>query len=316
MVFVPLLSIVAGKNKNSGESNQGTTDGQSSSTRSPYFVVFDEASGSTTKIGDREFIYGTVATEMPASFEEEALKAQAVAAYTYFNKIRNDFRNKNGEGQSEITVNTGKFQYYATSQQLKSRWGDKFEERYKKIKNAVDSVFPEILEEDGNIILAMYHAISSGYTENSKDVFGKEEKYLTSVSSLDDKKVAGYETSAEFTEDEFKNIITKVWSDCKTDVHPSQWISSVERTPAGMVKSIIICSHKTSGREVRALFSLRSADFDIEYKDGKFLFRVRGYGHGVGMSQYGAQGMAKSGANYKQILSWYYPGTQVVKVEF
>lgn len=311
MVFIPLLSIItskggahAPKDDESGNSNRDKT----------YFCVFDEASGKIMEIEDREFIYGTVCTEMPASFEIEALKAQSVAAYTYFSKVREDFRNKNGTGQSEITINIDKWRYYTTKEKIKSKWGDNFERRYEKIKSAVDSVFGEVIEDNGNIILAMYHAISSGKTERSKDVFGGDLKYLTSVSSIGDKEVKGYETSAEFNEDEFKEIITNVWNDCKFEKPPYEWIKDINRTPSGMVTNITICSHKTNGREIRAIFSLRSADFDLEYKNNKFIFKVRGYGHGVGMSQYGAQYMAKQGADYREILSWYYPETQIVKL--
>lgn len=312
MVFVPLSSIVTSKGRvpelHSNDNNANFDQDKF------YFCVFDEASGKTMEIEDREFIYGTVATEMPVSFEIEALRAQAVASYTYFSKVRKDFRSRNGVGQSEITVNIDKWKYYTTKDNLKSKWGNKFEERYEKIKNAVDSVFGEVIEEDGNIILAMYHAISSGTTERSKDVFGGDCKYLTNVSSIGDKEVSGYETSAEFSKDQFKEIIIHAWGDCKVDMSPSEWVKDIYRTPGGMVKDITICSHKTNGREIRNIFSLRSADFDLDYKDNKFIFKVRGYGHGVGMSQYGAQYMAKQGASYKEILSWYYPGTDLVKI--
>ncbi len=274
-----------------------------------YFCVFDESIGKIVNIPEREFIYGTVATEMPVSFEIEALKAQTVAAYTYFSRIREEFRRKNGQGQGEITINSKNWKYYVSVDQMKEKWGENFLERYDKIKSAVDSVFGETLEYEGSLILSVYHAMSSGQTEKSKDVFGGEFSYLTSVSSPGDKEAKDYETSAEFSVEELKQILESAWSDCKFDENPNFWIRDIERTESGMVKSIVVCSHKTNGRELRSLFSLRSADFDVEYQNDKFVFKVRGYGHGVGMSQYGAQFMAKQGADYKKILKWYYPGT-------
>lgn len=311
MIFIPILSVVVGK---SSECDAHKEKEERNYENIGYFNIFDEATGETLKIDDKEFICATVASEMPASFEMEALKAQAVAAYTYFSRARKEFRNKNGEGCPEITVNTNKWQYYATKDQMKSKWGDKFDERYEKIKTSVDNVFGEVLQDDDNLILAAYHAMSSGMTEKSKDVFGGDLKYLTNVPSPGDKQAQGYETFIEIHKDDFKQAVQKVWNDCDFSGDPSSWIKNVDRTKAGMVKSIEICSHKTNGREVRSVFSLRSADFDITYKDNKFIFKVKGYGHGVGMSQYGAQFMAKHGSSYKQILSWYYPGTSLVNI--
>lgn len=310
MIFIPLLSIAVSK----GVSTEILRQNENSGKDNKYFCVFDEALGKTFNIEDREFIYGTVATEMPASFESEALKAQAVASYTYFSRAREEFRKTNSQGHAEITVNTDKWNYYVTQDKMRMRWGDKFDERYAKIKNAVDSVFGEVLEDDGNLILAMYHAMSSGVTEKSKDVFGGELSYLTSVPSPGDKQARDYETSSEFSVEEFKNVIKDNWTDCCLDSDPSSWIGNIERTDSGMVKSIFVCGHRTTGREIRSIFSLRSADFDIIYNDDRFIFKVRGHGHGVGMSQYGAQFMAKQGSDYRKILQWYYPGTTINKI--
>lgn len=309
MVFIPLLPVALNKKENKkggiiGERAKVSGEG--------YFYIFDEGTEKNFKIPEKELIYGTVATEMPVSFETEALKAQAVAAYTYFSRAREEFRKKNGEGQAEISVDSKKWKYYVSSEQLKAKWGEKFEERYGKIKNAVDSVFGEVLEDDGNLILAVYHAMSSGETESSKDVFGGEVRYLTNVSSPGDKQAQGYETYAEISSEDFKETIKKSWLDSNFEGDPSTWIKDIEKTQAGTVKSLTVCSHKTTGREIRTMFSLRSAVFDVNYQNGKFIFKVKGYGHGVGMSQYGAQFMAKQGADYKQILSWYYPGTVLV----
>ena len=313
MIFIPLLSIVVSKGKAPGfsEKVESKVDEKPDNR---YFCVFDEALNKTVKIPEREFIYGTVATEMPASFEVEALKAQAVAAYTYFSRAKQEFVRKNMEGEAEFTINSGKWKYYAYEDQIKSKWGDKFSERYNKIKEAVDSVFGEVLEDGDSLILSVYHAMSSGVTEKSKDVFGGDLSYLTNVSSPGDRQAKGYETTAEFSTSEFKEIIEKAWSDCNFNKNPSEWIKGIERTEAGMVKQICVCGHNTNGRELRTILSLRSADFDVKYENEKFIFKVRGYGHGVGMSQYGAQFMAKQGSDYKQILAWYYPGTVLKKI--
>ena len=259
---------------------------------------------------------GVVASEMPALFEREALKAQAVASYTYFCREREKSRkDKNSNKTYDFTVNTAKWQNYIPKEQLKLKWGQKFEDYYEKIKSCVDEVFPEVLQDDGQLILAAYHAISSGKTEKCKDVFGSDLKYLTNVQSPSDKLVEGYETKVEVNTKDFKNRLNSCFTDCIFDENPDKWIKSPIHTQGGMVKEITIGSKTLSGPKVRAIFGLRSSDFDVIYnsEEEKFIFTVHGYGHGVGMSQHGAQYMAKQGENYKKILSWYYPSTSIKK---
>lgn len=324
MILIPLLSIGNGRDALTSAFN---FKGKSCLTKKEsfndfhddFFCVLDEAYGKVIKISDKEFLYGAVASEMPAMFEEEALKAQAVACYTYFCKSRNDFKNSKmkKDKEYEFTVNTQKAVNYISEEGMKIKWGNNFDKYYHKIKNAVDGVFGEVVEEDGNLILAAYHAISSGKTERSADVFGGELKYLTNVESPGDKLVAGYETRVEVTSSDFKNVLTQKWSKCKFESNPSNWIGKLTRTEGGMVKEINICSHLIKGTEIRKMFALRSSDFDLNYDSGndKFIFVVRGYGHGVGMSQCGAQYMAKQGADYKKILDWYYPNTMLTKIK-
>lgn len=323
MILIPLISVRQGKNN--FISAFSFKDVSFSKKKKPlnndndnFFCALDEASGKIIKIPDREFLYGVVSSEMPARFEEEALKAQAVACYTYFCRARNNFKNaKQKDKEYEFTVNTEKWINYVTEEGMKIKWGNNFDKYYSKIKNAVDSVFGEVVEEDGNLILAAYHAISSGKTEKSSDVFGGDLKYLTNVESPGDKLVAGYETHVEVTSNDFKNILTGQWNDCNFESNPSSWVGSLIRTEGGMVREINIGSHMAKGTEIRKMFALRSSDFDLNYNsdNDKFIFKVRGYGHGVGMSQYGAEYMAKQGADYKKILGWYYPNTTVAKLK-
>lgn len=248
-------------------------------------------------------------------FETEALKAQAVATYTYFSRQRNEFLKNNDTDKPQFTVNIDKWLYYVDTEKMKERWGDKFDTYYKKISDIVDSVYGEVVESEGDLILAVYHAISSGKTERSADVFGGDLKYLTDVPSPGDKLVPNYETVLNIELDNFKNTILSKWNDCIFDEDPLKWVDGVVRTSSGMVKEIVIGGHKTTGQEIRNMFGLRSPNFTLDYKDGKMNFTVKGYGHGVGMSQYGAEYMAKQGADYKQILSWYYPNTEIKNIK-
>ena len=195
---------------------------------------------------------------------------------------------------------------------MKTKWNSNFKKYYSKIKKCVDDVFPEVIEEEnGDLILAAYHAISSGETEKCEDVFGGDLKYLTNVESPGDKLAKDYETTLEINLDDFKKALKNQEKDLSFEGEPP------ERTKGGMVKEINICSKNFKGTQIRKIFSLRSADFDLNYNQEKnaFIFTVKGYGHGVGMSQTGAQYMAKNGSNYKQILSWYYPNTSIFKLK-
>lgn len=316
LVLIPLLSV--GKsvkcecNLPQFKENKGKLRNQS-----PYFCVLDESNGKILNIPDKEFLYGAVTAEMPARFETEALKAQAVASYTYFCKSRNDFENSPDKSKKyAFKVNTEKWLNYVPENQMHKKWGSEFDKYYSKIKDAVDSVFGEVIEDEGNLILAAYHAISSGKTEKSSDVFGGDLKYLTNVESPGDKFASGYETTVEISEEKFKELISKKWNDCNFDYNPENWIRDILRTDAGMVKEVSVASHKAKGTEIREIFGLRSSDFNVDYdkESKKFIFRVFGYGHGVGMSQCGAQYMAQQGSDYKKILEWYYPNTSVVQL--
>lgn len=277
------------------------------------FVLLDESNGKIITVSDREFTYGAVITEMPPTFSKEALKAQAVACYTFFNRKRNEARRdrpKNLKG-ADFVVNTDKWQYYVSKEQMRSRWGNHFDEYYNKLTSSVDEVFGKMLVDEGEPILAVYHAISAGNTEKSCDVFGGDVKYLTAVPSPGDQFAPNYKTTAEFDKDRFKLVLSSNYPNIKLEQACEGWIGHIEKTPSGMVKSITIGSVSLSGLQVRKIFGLRSASFDLSYQNDKFIFNVLGYGHGVGMSQYGAEYMAKQGSDYKQILAWYYPNTAI-----
>lgn len=320
MILIPILSVckssektVAAFNVNKKNLNQ---DGafEKSESNEKYFKVLDESLGEILKIPDKEFLIGVVASEMPATFEEEALKAQAVASYTYFCRARSKNRSSK---DYDFTVNTKKQENYITKEQMENKWNNNFEKYYNKIKNAVTSVFGEVVEDGGEPILAVYHAMSSGKTEKSSDVFGGDLKYLQSVESPGDKLAPGYESVVEVSVENFKSNLSSINKNCKLEGDPNFWIKNSVKTEAGTVKFINICEIDFKGSDIRKAFCLRSAVFEVDYESEKrkFVFTVRGYGHGVGMSQQGARYMAKNGSTYKQILNWYYPETEIGKLK-
>lgn len=316
IILIPLLAVAKSSRDKRKMNYQESHLNNCDTNVQRYFCVLDESNGNIMNIPDREFLYGVVSTEMPAKFENEAIKAQAVASYTYFCRARNLERAKDGGSKYDFTVDTQKALNYITNEQRKTKWGSHFEEYEEKIENAVDSVFGEVIEDEGEPILAAYHAISSGVTEKSADVFGGNVKYLTNVESPGDKVAAGYETTAKIDAEKFKEILSSKVSGLRFDAPYEKWVGETKRSEGGMVKEIDICGNTFKGTEIRSMFALRSSDFDLCFDgaENKFIFKVRGYGHGVGMSQYGAQYMALEGNDYKEILSWYYPGTTIEKI--
>lgn len=302
--LIPKVENISFKNKTDNEPSKNS------------FKILDTSNNTIYNVDDTDFICANVATEMPPSFEEEALKAQAVASYTYFSRQRIINRENPPDDLSgaDFKVNSKDFNLYATKEQLKDRWKDDFDTYYNRIKNAVDSVSGLVIKDDNEIIVCAYHAISSGNTENSVDAFLTQKPYLTSVPSPGDLFAPNYITIKEFSKDEFIKILKDNWPDINLDSDPSLYIKDISKTDSGMVKNIKIGSVDAKGSEIRNVFSLRSANFNIEFKDDKFIFTVKGYGHGVGMSQYGANYMAKQGADYTKILKWYYKGTNIEKL--
>lgn len=279
------------------------------------FKIFDTSSGNITEVDDRTFCIGATAYEMPATFDEEALKAQCIACYTHFSKLRENQRNNPDDGLkgADFKADLSKNEYYISDEEMKEKFGNMYESCKERLERVVDEVFGTVLTDDsGNLIDVSYFAISSGVTESSKDIFGYESDYLVPVASPLDVQVSGYLSEKSVSEDEFKNILISEDKDIRFEKSAEDWIKSCERTGSGTVKKIKIGSGEFDGSKIRELFGLRSANFDLEYKDKTFMFTVYGYGHGVGMSQYGAEYMARQGADCREILNHYYNKCLVV----
>lgn len=278
-----------------------------------YFLILNIDSGEVEKISAFDYICGTVAAEMPASYHEEALKAQAVAAYTYADRQRiveraNPSADMKG---ADLTTDSAKNQAFLTIEQMQERWGRNFGENYDKICKAVSEVEGLRILYNGEPILAAYHALSSGKTQSSANVWGGELAYLASVDSVGDESAEGFETTVKFAPDKLKEKILAQFPNTTFDGEEKDWINNIERTDSGMVKSVTVGSQKMSGTSMRYCLGLRSACFDVSFSDGVFVFTVKGYGHGVGLSQTGANYMANNGAKFDEILKHYYTGVEI-----
>lgn len=274
---------------------------------STSFKVCDGETGEITEITTEDYIFGVVAAEMPALYEEEALKAQAVAAYT-FACVR---KAENTDKSYDITTDHTTDQSFITEADARKKWGDKSDEYTEKIKNAVKDTSGYMITYNGKPITSVYHAISGGKTEDAKDVWGVELKYLKPVTSEGDKLSSDYISEVTFTADELKK---KLSDELELSGEEKSYFGNSSRTDSGMVQKITVCGKEITGARLRSLLGLRSSNFEIKYSDSKFKFTVYGYGHGVGMSQNGANYMAKQGSNFKEILTWYYTDCKVEKV--
>ncbi len=332
MALLPLIAITFKTNKNQTvitDSNPETdvfdisksvaeistdTSVTKDNNKKSSFKILDTDSEKIITVDDRTFCYGAVAAEMMPNFEQEALKAQCVACYTHFCRLRSEQRSNPDSSLkgADFSADLSKNQVYMSNEKMKEVWGNLYETSFNSIKSAVDDVFGKVLtDNNGNLITIAYHAISGGATESFLDVFEKDIPYLCAVPSPWDMLVPEYLSEYTLSEDEFKIKITEYEKKSDLSKNPDEWVGKCIKTESGMVKNIKIGNYDFSGTEIRKIFGLRSANFDIEYSNKKFKFTVRGYGHGVGMSQYGAEYMARQGADYKEILSWYYKGANI-----
>lgn len=278
-------------NNNSGSSNVVNN------TNSSKTISVKLASGTVITIGLEDYVIGVVGGEMPASFNSETLKSQAVAARTYALK-----KTANGATISATTAD----QVYKTDAELKKLWGNSFNTYYTKVKNAVLATSGEVMTYGGQYIDAVYFSTSNGMTEDAANVWGNSVPYLKPVSSSWDVGVSGFSQT--------KTIPMSVISEkLGVNLTSVSQITINSRTSGDRVNSVTIAGKNFTGVKVRSLLGLRSADFSVSQSGSSIVFTTKGYGHGVGMSQYGANGMANAGYNYKQILKHYYTGISIVK---
>lgn len=243
-----------------------------------------------------EYIVGVVASEMPANFEIEALKAQAVAARTYVMK-------SNGE-----VTDTTETQVYRDTEELKDIWKDKYDENLAKIREAVHSTVGQVITYNGELITASFFSTSNGYTESAKEVWGEDIPYLQSVVSpwdMDTKKFLVEETLS--VEDVEAKLGVQL-SDGQVGIVHSY-------TEGKRIDEIMFGKMVLTGKEVREKLGIRSTDFAMEKKGNEVIVITKGYGHGVGMSQYGANALATQGKSYKDILTYYYKGVEIETYE-
>lgn len=251
-----------------------------------------------------EYIVGVLAGEMPIYFEKEAFKAQAVAARSYALK-RIEYNKDNDYDVVDSIIN----QVYLDNDYLKSAWGSDYTENINKLKEVVNETSLEYLDYDGEVIDALFFSTSNGYTETASMVFDVDLPYLQSVkSSWDEKTSSAFRSVTTIPIEDFYNKLDLEYSD-------SLDVKILKRSSTNRIISLSINGIEFTGKTLYDKLGLKSTDFSLKKDGNNIVVSTVGYGHGVGMSQYGAEGMAEEGYDYKDILKYYYTGTTIKKIE-
>lgn len=299
LILIPIFVVsIMYKSLNDNELKKENTTTTTSTTTSSITIKINK-NNEIKEINLEEYIIGVVAGEMPASFETEALKAQAVTSRTYaIYKINNTQDNYD----IKTTIDD---QVYITTNEMKEKWGNEYEQYYNKIKNAVTSTKNLVMKKDNKVFKSYYFAMSNGTTVDSSTVFG--ETTSTSVSSpWDNETLNKFLVTTDFTQEEIK-----------TKLNLNEDITNIEilkKDKTNRVEQIKVNNKTYTGIEFRQLLSLRSTDFTITKNNNTYSITTKGYGHGVGMSQYGANGMAKENYTYDEILKYYYQNIEIEEI--
>ncbi|HOV69698.1 MAG TPA: stage II sporulation protein D [Clostridia bacterium] len=277
----------------------------------PYISLYDEKRGVVLSLPAEDYVLGSVAAEMPALFHDEALKAQAVACRTWL-AMRLQTNGCPNHPEADVCSSYLCCQAWQNNDELKAKWGDEYIKYLTVIKKAVSDTRGEIMTYNGKAVTAFYHSISGGKTADAVTVFGIYEPYLVSVDSPGEQVANRFFNSVEYDFDELYQKVRSTYPDViLTPGSISEQLKILQRDNTGRVSQFMLGNRTITGVQARNLFGIGSANFDVEIQGLKIKFNAIGHGHGVGMSQYGANAMAKEGNNYQEILTHYYTGVAI-----
>ena len=270
--------------------------------------------GQVEEVNIDEYLYGVVSSEMPANYELEALKAQAVVArtYTIYQMIHNSGKHEN----SDICDDFNCCQAWISKDERMAKWSvEEAESNWNKILEAVNSTSGKIITYNGEPINAFFHANSGGVTESSLNIWGGiDYPYLKSVETAGEEGYTQYSSEVVYSKEELLNKIREKYPECEIDFSQENCIEIIEYTTSGRIKTIKFGNTEIAGTEARTIFGLKSTNFTFAIEGDNIKFAVTGYGHGVGMSQTGADALAKSGANYEEIIKHFYTDVEIIEV--
>ena len=307
IAFFTVITIVIPLVLHHFAAKERSNDNVSSEAR--FIKLYKAKEDKVITIDSEEYVLGALMAEMPAEFEVEALKAQSVAIRTYlYDKLDSPNKIQDHKG-AVICDDSTHCQAYSSYDDMKKKWDKNASLYYKKCKKAVLDTQGEIAFYKGEPINAVFHAYSHGKTENAEDVWGTKVDYLISVDSPGDLELPKLKSELEISVVDFKDIMQREYG-C---VFEEKVIGDISLTQGGAVDKIFIGNKHIKGTDIRKTFGLKSASFSTQVIDNIVKFDVKGYGHGVGMSQYGANYYAKQGMKYDEILKKYYTGIIIDK---
>lgn len=307
-VLPPETSPAASAEPSPAAAETSSPAAQESAPPAPRTIAVLTENG-TENMDMQEYIVGVLAAEVPASFAPEALKAQAVAARTYAMYCAAGDKH----GTAEVCTDFACCQAWISDDRMRENWGEDYDANIEKLRRAAAETEGEYLVYEGEPVFAAFHSSSAGMTEDCGQVWNPR-PYLLSVSSPETAAdVPNYISRLDCAPLDFRDTVLSLYPQADFSGDESGWIGDIQRDGSGRVSSVVLGGVEIKGTELRSLFSLRSTAFELKYEEGRFIFTVTGFGHGVGMSQYGANVMAENGSDYTEILSHYYPSTVLVK---
>ena len=271
-------------------------------------LLRDAADGSLLEVPVLDYLIGAAASEMPVNWPDEALKAQAVACHSFVLYQRDQ---QQDPSSAWLTVDPARRQGFMTREVLQSYWGDSFAQNWQRLEELFRPLTRSVILWSGRPAAAAYHAISPGRTEASENVWNEALPYLAGVDSLSDLTAEGYVQTVTYTPQQMYDAVTANFAGVQLTGGPDSWFGEPELSPAGTVLSLPCCGSFLRGCDLREALGLRSACFTIQYAEDVFAVTTKGYGHGVGLSQWGAKAMAENGSSFREILTHYFPGTQI-----
>ena len=283
----------------------------------PAQTAADEQVSVRVALGDGEiltlpldkYLWRVVAAEMPASFEPQALRAQAAAARTY--TLSKMGRTVENHPDADVCTDITCCQAYIDPESAAANWGGQAEAYTEKITAAVSDTDGMVIRYNGQLIQALFHSSSAGQTVDAVEVWGNDVPYLVSVESPEGEEVPNWHSTAVFTPEEFSALFLAEYPGADLSGDPSGWFTNPVRDDAGVVETMDVGGVTVRGTALRSLLNLRSACFFVTAGADGITFSVTGYGHGVGMSQYGANALAREGKSWEEILQWYYTGVTI-----
>ena len=268
--------------------------------------------GTVSTLTMEEYLWGVVAAEMPASFHLEALKAQAAAARTYSASRQAGRSGKHP--QADLCTDSSCCQAYITREEAMANWGENGEAYAEKITQAVAETDALGVVYGGKPIQAVFFSSAPGRTADAQAVWGSAVPYLVGVDSPEGDEVPNYRAQLTLSAQEFKDLVLEQYPGADLSGAPEDWVSGIEYGPSGHAATVQVGGMSLTGGALRKLLGLRSACFTVSVSGEELTFHTTGYGHGVGMSQYGANALAGEGKDFREILTWYYTGTEVAEL--